>query len=350
MDSQDISRILLEQADRLFDQHLTRDVRAAADGGVWPEKLWQAVVEAGLPLAMVPEEAGGAGLAPEEALRLVRRTGFHAVPLPLVETMLGNALWVAAGEKPLAQPLTFSVSPSVGLSRSDGNDILHGDAGAVPWGETAQLLVIAEGEGKARHLALVAPPDTPSPRRRNLAFEPRPKRDLEGARLLAVRPAPELAASGLLPLGAILRAQQMAGALERALDFGLIYANERQQFGRPIGKFQAVQHMLAEAAGHYAAATAAADQAAEAWGGSDVEFAAALAKARIGEAAGKVAEIIHQVHGAMGFTQEHLLHFFTRRLWSWRDECGNEAYWQDILGRRIVRQGGEALWPMLAGA
>jgi alkylation response protein AidB-like acyl-CoA dehydrogenase len=72
-----------------------------------------------------------------------------------------------------------------------------------------------------------------------------------------------------------------------------------------------------------------------------------VAKSRIGEAAGKGAEIAHQVHGAMGFTREHNLHYSTRRLWSWRDEFGNETYWQSRLGREIAARGADALWPML---
>ena len=153
----------------------------------------------------------------------------------------------------------------------------------------------------------------------------------------------------LLPFGALIRAQQMVGAMERCLDHALRYAMERKQFGRAIGKFQAVQMMLAEAAGQYAAATAAADLAAEAYRSDGFDIAVAVAKARVGEAAGKVAEVCHQVHGAMGFTQEHPLHFATRRLWSWRDEFGHESFWQERIGRLVCRGGGAALWPMLTG-
>jgi acyl-CoA dehydrogenase len=108
--------------------------------------------------------------------------------------------------------------------------------------------------------------------------------------------------------------------------------------------------MLADAAGQYAAATAAAELAVEACGNADFAFAVAIAKARVGEAAGKVAEVCHQVHGAIGFTHEHPLHFATRRLWSWRDEFGHETYWQERVGRVVCSAGGEALWPMLVGA
>src|SRR4029077_13419068 len=104
--------------------------------------------------------------------------------------------------------------------------------------------------------------------------------------------------------------------------------------------------------GQYAAAAAAAELAAEAYGNPDFDFAVATAKARVGEAAGKVAEICHQVHGAIGFTHEHPLHFATRRLWSWRDEFGHETYWQERIGRLGCEAGCEALraWLLLSRA
>ena len=93
--------------------------------------------------------------------------------------------------------------------------------------------------------------------------------------------APPELANGLLPLGALIRAFQMVGAMRRALDLSVEYAGDREQFGRPIGKFQAIQQMLAEAAGHLAAAEAAcARAAAEAWSEDSLFFSAA-AKSRL---------------------------------------------------------------------
>jgi acyl-CoA dehydrogenase len=79
-------------------------------------------------------------------------------------------------------------------------------------------------------------------------------------------------------------------------------------------------------------------------------LAVAAAKIRAGEAAGKVAEIAHQVHGAIGFTHEHSLHRLTRRLWSWRDEFGTESHWSRELGRAVMAAGVDALWPMITAA
>jgi alkylation response protein AidB-like acyl-CoA dehydrogenase len=73
--------------------------------------------------------------------------------------------------------------------------------------------------------------------------------------------------------------------------------------------------------------------------------AIAIAKARAGESAGIGAAIAHQVHGAIGFTLEHSLHFSTKRLWSWRDEFGNEHEWNTYFGRHLLREGPDRLWP-----
>jgi len=127
------------------------------------------------------------------------------------------------------------------------------------------------------------------------------------------------------------------------------YANDRVQFGRPIGKFQAIQQQLSVLAENVAASGVVASAAVEvAAQKGDFPFAVAVAKARVGEAAGKVAEIAHQVHGAIGFTHEHRLHHLTRRLWSWRDEFGVESEWQQELGRVVAARGGDGLWTLLS--
>ena len=82
-------------------------------------------------------------------------------------------------------------------------------------------------------------------------------------------------------------------------------------------------------------------------GSEHFAFWVAVSKARVGEAVGLVAATCHQIHAAMGFTQEHPLHYATRRLWSWRDEFGSDAFWQQRLGDAACAAGGEALWPML---
>ena len=355
-DMQDMSAIVIEQADRLFHGEATKARLADADGGSWPAAIWRAVEQAGLPLALVPEARGGVGLAPGDALQLMRRAGYHTLPVPLPETMLAAAFWAEAGGTLEVGPASLApVVPgdAIGIERRPHGFVLSGHAARVPWATRVdRVLLHARDAAGTVYLALLPHAKPSAQTLRNLANEPRDTLLLDGVTVpsTAVRPAPPVCADGFLAFGALARALQMVGAMERCLDYALEYAMQRQQFGRPIGKFQAVQHMLADAAGQYAAAAAAAELAVQAYGGADFAFAAAIAKARVGEAAGRVAEVCHQVHGAIGFTQEHPLHFATRRLWSWRDEFGHETYWQERVGRAVCGAGGEALWPMLVGS
>ncbi len=353
--SDELSAIVLEQADRLFLGEATRERLAHADRGEWQSAIWQAVENAGLAHAMVPEAHGGAGLPVADAMRVIRRSAYYTLPVPLAESMMGATLWALCSGQ-LAEG-AVSLAPvnevdTIAIERSGSGYKLNGRAHRVPWGaNVAHVLIYARDRSGSGWLALLAGGSATVERAQNIANEPRDTLLLDATVISpdSVRPAPAGCEEGFLPFGALLRSQQMVGAMERSLDHALDYAAQRRQFGRPIGKFQAVQHMLADAAGQFAAALAAADLSSEAYGSAEFAFAVAVAKARAGEAAGKVAEICHQVHGAMGFTQEHPLHFATRRLWSWRDEFGNELFWQDRIGRAVCSGGGESLWSRLVG-
>ncbi|MDP4021479.1 acyl-CoA dehydrogenase family protein [Methylobacterium sp. NEAU 140] len=354
----DVAGIVLDQAGRLFSAHITPALLAACDGAsgpaAWPAPLWEAIDESGLPLALVPEARGGIGLDATVAARLIRACGRAALPLPLPETIAGAALWAAAGGEAGAGALSLvPAAAGVRIAPSGDGFSLDGRAAGVPWGGGVSALLVEASGADGRCLVRLEAPGPATDTRHNLAGEPRDALDLAGRAVPAdaVRPLPGWLAGAeggaIETVGAWIRAEAMVGAMERALASSLDHATERQQFGRPLAKFQAIQHMLADAAGHLAAATAAADLAAAAWGGTRFPLAVAVAKSRCGEAAGRVAEICHQVHGAMGFTQEHGLHRATRRLWSWRDEFGPDVLWQERIGRAVCAGGGAALWPML---
>jgi acyl-CoA dehydrogenase len=148
---------------------------------------------------------------------------------------------------------------------------------------------------------------------------------------------------------AVTAAAVLTGAMRQSFDLTLAYSGTRVQFGRQIAQFQAVQHALALAAEEIAASRAALD-----WAGSDLAHAgvwpsAAMAKARAAEAAGKVAAITHQAHGAIGFTAEYALIRTSRLLWVWRDRWGDEQHWNAVLGQAALRQDPQALFDLVIG-
>jgi acyl-CoA dehydrogenase len=146
---------------------------------------------------------------------------------------------------------------------------------------------------------------------------------------------------------ALLRTGQIAGALDHALELSVGYTRERQQFGRPLAQFQAIQQQLAVLAEETAAAGMAAAAAFKAMDRGDAGFEIAAAKLRANRAARTSTGIAHQVHGAMGFTAEYALHHLTRRLWAWQTEAGNERFWGERLGAQIAARGAGNFWPDL---
>jgi acyl-CoA dehydrogenase len=338
--------IVLDAAERLFADQATGALVNAAETGTWPRELWRLVEEAGFADAL-GEASGLAGIV--DAVAILRAAGRHAAPLPLAETMLARFALAAASLRAPAGPLTLAPVASddvLSLRRDPDGWHLSGVARGVPWArEAARIVIVAGGM-----VALVAPEEADIRRAANLAGEPRDTVTFDHSLAAdAAAPLPQGTDADLLHrLGAICRAAQMAGALEAALALTVQYASDRVQFGRPIGKFQAIQQQLAQFAEQVAAATVAVTAAADAVAaGGDAFFAAAVAKIRAGEAAGKSSDVAHQVHGAIGFTHEHRLHHLTRRLWSWRDEFGVESEWSIELGRRVASQGAEAFWPLL---
>jgi acyl-CoA dehydrogenase len=325
----------------------------AAEDGAWPTELWEAMESTGLSLAWVPESAGGPGASLADGFAVARVSARFAVPLPLAETLCAGWLLAQAGLRAPAGPMSVAPVRAEERIELDRNGLLHGTVNDVPYATHATHLVTIASDGDTPTVVLAAAAACTRAPGANLAGEAQGR-----VRFEAVRPVDVGHMAGPDPLdalqrmGAAVRSQQMAGALERILDLSLEYARERTQFGRPIARFQAIQHSLASLAGEVAAAVAAADAAASAIvrHGIDDEralFAIAAAKIRAGEAAGAGAAIAHQVHGAMGFTREYSLQHSTRRLWAWRDDFGAESAWAMRLGNIATSAGARALWPVL---
>jgi acyl-CoA dehydrogenase len=332
--------MLAEMTERLLVRACDDAVMRAARGGAWPQHAWDAAVEQGLPLALVTGEQGF-DVPIGEGLALIGLFGRHAVPLPLAETMIGNALLARAG-LPVAEGVVALVPESAGVSlRQDGAGWrATGAADRIAWGRDATALVI-EDNG---NIALVTSGFHVIEQGSNMAGMPRDRIAVDGGADVA-----PLTAVSLLDAGALIRALAMAGALQTLVDLTVAHVTERVQFGRALSGFQAVQHMLARLASEAAAATAAADLAADAFAAGSPRFdvAVAAARARISDAAGIAIGIAHQLHGAIGFTEEHRLHWFTTALWSWRDEFGSAAWWTRRLGREVLRHPQQAYWPFV---
>lgn len=350
LEQSEASQLIEDTADRILREQCTKELVDRAEQGQWPDDLWQTLETSGLPWAAAAERLGGADLSLAEALRLLRLVGRHAVPAPLAETLIASAL-LSEDETLQALPggpLALVVAgPAEAITA--GTEGLTGEVREVPFAPVASQLVVAWESDAGLQLGLVAPDAVQREDYRTMAGEP-----VSHVRLQGIQPDQQLqprsvtSVEALQGLLALSRALMIAGGLQSLLDLSVGYALERRQFGREIAKFQAVQQQLAVLASDTAAAIRASDGALEAFGTADALREAAVAKARAGEAAGRGAEIAHQVHGAMGFTYEHRLHHRSRRLWAWRDQYGHEAHWQAWLGRRLCAAGADQVWPLIS--
>lgn len=343
--------LIVETAERMFRDLSESTVVDAAEKGEWPAALWNAVAEAGLDRAAVPEELGGAGTDLADGLAVIRVAGRFATPIPLAESIIAGILLSRVGAEVPEGPLTVATTRKLVLEKSGKGWNLSGTAAQVPWAGQSKGIVVLASNGSDDYLACVDPGACGIEAGRSIAGEPSDTVNFDGVKLVAddVCPASEGAnKEAILVLGAVVRSLQMAGALETILELSAGYSTDRVQFGRPIAKFQAVQQSLAVVASEVSAAGMAAEIAMEAVGGGSW-LEVAVAKARVGEAAGKAAELAHQVHGAIGFTHEYNLHHFTRRLWAWRDDFGGEPYWEGRIGDSIAKAGADELWGIISG-
>jgi acyl-CoA dehydrogenase len=348
-------KLLAETCDALFADHA--DERAA----IWDERLWAALEQAGIPLISVPEEAGGSGGSLEQAAVVLISAGEHAARVPLAETaLLGGWLLAEAGLPVPAGPLVAVRAPGpqaadggggISVARVADGWQVRGRLSRVGWSCVAERIVVVAAMDGADMAIALEQGDVTVASGSNVAGEPRD--DLTVDTVVdhaAVIEVTDGAGDVLRLRAALARVLLMTGAMRRTLDLTVRYASERQQFGRSLSNFQAIQQQIAELAAETAAVRAAADAAvrrcaADGFVGQGAGFAVASAKVQAARGATAAARIAHQVHGAIGFTEEHALRLSTTRLWAWRDEAGSPAEWADELGRLVLADG--PLWNLI---
>ncbi|GAB3693395.1 acyl-CoA dehydrogenase family protein [Saccharopolyspora tripterygii] len=311
----------------------------ATAGVGFDAELWDRLGELGFTALTTPEDHGGSGAGWREAAVLLGESAAAAQHLPFAETdLLARWLLRAAGLGPgdVSAPRTVAVVGEGGVAR------------AVPWlGHVPAVVVFRRRSGTlalAEDIRATTTPVTTSSGQPRadlaLAEEPTDATDLD-----------ESVLDQLLLRGALARAAQIVGALDRAVELCVEHAGVRTQFGRPIGKFQAVQQLVADAAAEAALARAAVDAAVLDAADDDLSGPAsaikvAAARSCAGHAASVVVRNAHQVHGAIGTTREHPLQLFTLAALDWRGEFGTTRDWDRFLGLAAT---GSALWEVVLG-
>ena len=313
-----------------------------------------------------------AALALREHAAIATALGETAALVPFVDSE-ALARWVASGAGLLTRDDETLAVVSLAGERGDAAGLAARlRARSVKWGRHADRVVVVVDEGARAFAGLIDRDSLRLAPGSNLAGEPLDRCGADSIPAISWSRLPASHGPGALQRrGALLRVAAMLGAATRLQSLTIEYAGDRRQFGKSLSQFQVIQSHLAAQAGEIAAvgamletAIAAAEAAASAvagaaagdrdapkgfgvgtdWDGAEI----AAAKVRAGVAVQALAGIAHQVHGAIGFTREHSLHLFSRRLWAWREEYGNDAHWSGVLGAALIALGPEGFWRRIA--
>ncbi len=244
--------------------------------------------------------------------------GRYGTPLPIAQTIVARAL-VHDLSDGMATIATQCQRPAAG-----GLRCLQ-----VPAGMVADHVLVCDGD-RMLLLGCAGAQRDPVGDRRNLVAH------LTWAGDGAIVVASETGGRELLAHAAALTSALLGGAMQRTFEMALAQCNNRVQFGKSIGKFQAIQQQISLMAEHVLAASLAAESAFRGDGPAPSLLAAAVAKSRTSEAAGLVAATAHAVHGAIGMTDEFDLAIMTRRLHDWRMQYGAEMVWNRRIGAEVL--------------
>ncbi|OAN36186.1 acyl-CoA dehydrogenase family protein [Mycolicibacterium iranicum] len=302
--------------------------------------VWRRLDELGLVRLTGAEDSGGSGAGWMEAAELLAAAVRHGVRIPLAEHDL-LACWLldSVGVTCDAAVRTVCVLDERGV------------ATAVPWASRVERTVVVWPQGGGYAVADVAGDALAITPGSNMIGEPRDSVSADLAALDGSAMHSELLAQ-LRLRSALVRSIQVCAALDRALELSIEHTTSRHQFGRPLAKFQAVQHQIADIAAEAALARSATESAlsvatASDWRSPSLEFLVAAARSCAGHAATVVVRNAHQVHGAIGTTSEHRLHEYTRAALAWRSEYGSVRYWDEILTGEAVRSSASGLWSLI---
>ena len=303
--------------------------------------LWDRLEQLGLTRLTASPASGGSGAGWVESAALLGLAAGAAAPVPLAEhDVLAAWLLEAAG------------LPNDGGLRTACRPDPAGHALNVTFGRAATSIVALWEDGDRWRVADVPIERTLITEHRNLAGEPSDTVVFHLEDLVAGTVVPDEVGEQFHLRGALARCAQVCGGLERVLELVLTHVTEREQFGRPIGRFQLVQALVADLAAETALARAATDTAvaraaASDWQDPGMLFAVGVAKSCVGHASSLVVRNAHQVLGAIGTTLEHELHLLTKPILVRRSEFGSIHEWDETLMRLAASAGRDRLWSLI---
>lgn len=338
--------MILDVVERMLKENVDKALVDVVEQGQWSPEVWALFEENGMTVVAVSEENEGAGGDLDDLLNIVRLTGKYAAPIPFAEMTFANYVLEYVGLNTVKGLATYMISPGQALSLENGK--LSGTAINVNWARHVNYLVTIANSTDGTHLVEVNLNEATISPSVNLAGEPRDTVTFHHAPVTQVSDALTVKQiDHMTTLETAFILSLMTGAIEKINELTIQYTKERQQFGRPIHRFQLVQQHIVQLAGETAISVAAFHNVTAALLANNYKNEVAYARLRFEEAITATATIAHQVHAAIGTTYEHQLHQFTRRLWAWRDEGASCDYWSEKIASVLLENSGDCLWAYL---
>ena len=340
--------IIVSSTEKIMRDLSTKELVDLSEKGKFASPLWETLLESGLTKVGIPESLNGSDGDLHDALEILKLAGKYTLPLPLFETLLVQ--WLLENEEVGSYdgPFTFSLNSGLDLkiSNNNGELVIDGELHNVPWARYSTHVLTMEDVGGESYALLIPMNGAEVVNYSNVAGEPSDRvifNQFVVENPIRVKVEKEKFLTQAKTLGALGKAAMMTGAMEGVMSLTLDYVQEREQFGRPLYRFQAIQQYMATLAGEVVLTNTLLNQSiSKVNQDSDSSLVSAL-KIQANSSVKIVNELAHQIHGAIGVTHEHKLHQFTRRLWAWREEFGNELEWSKFLANDLLSNS-QDLW------
>tara|TARA_B100001540_G_scaffold290535_1_gene287332 strand:+ start:55 stop:1101 length:1047 start_codon:yes stop_codon:yes gene_type:complete len=341
-------KIFFEIAEKIFSKKIDHSVRInnSYDNRNFVELLNE-LKKSELTKLLMKEEFGGANLSLGEIVPLIKLSSKYGLPLPFSETIIANYILSEFNVKPLNDFSSLCYETD-NITIVDNK--VSGVFKSVPYLNLTNFILAKINFNNNHHLIYFENKSGKLKQLKNFLAEPRFDLKIENEELIYFLDLPYMI--NFENLISNIKSIQSVGAMEKILELCIKYCSDRKQFGRSLSKFQMIQNHISEIALETAAsgASIAIFQNQSKNKELNENFFdlknTAIAKIRTGLASGKIIAASHQAHGAMGFTKEYELSYFTKNLNSWRNDFGNETYWQNILGEMFLKQN-KGMWEFL---
>lgn len=339
----EMKEMLVETVERIFKKHVDKEIVDLVENGGWGHDIWKLLNDNEILSVAIAEKYGGAQGDLEDLIGLYYLVGKYSVPIPFVETTFANYILQQLDTEPIDESATFNI---VDDSLQIVNGKVVGTLRYVPWARHVNELVTIAKDGEQLVVIKVELTKEMIQHGVNLACEPRDIVTFNHSISQKIIVSNDLLRQ-LQAFATAAKNAQIAGAIDKIFELTIQYSKEREQFGRPIHRFQLVQQHIAHLAGEQAIVSAAIENVVDALSNGSYVDEIAYTTIRLDEAIKVVTASAHQVFAAIGVTHEHSLHQYTRRLWSWREEGLTIKYWQQELVDVLLNKVDDNIWAYL---